>query len=61
MIKFFDWKLSEWIRDRFERTLRDQNLRDEIPLVKKRALLITRTGSFSKNVIIPEAAMFSKV
>jgi len=20
MIKFFDWKLSEWIRDRFERT-----------------------------------------
>ena len=21
MIKFFDWKLSEWIRDRFERTI----------------------------------------
>ena len=23
MIKFFGWKLSEWIRDRFERTIDD--------------------------------------
>ena len=69
MIKFFGWKLSEWIRDRFERTIGDLTLWMK-PLLKQISLLIARAGSFitspysrvlsAKNLIIPEAAMFLK-
>ena len=32
MIKFFDWKLSEWIRDRFERTIGGFTLWMKLPV-----------------------------
>ncbi len=41
----FDWKLSEWIRDRLKRTIGDLTLWMK-PLLKQRALLIARAGSF---------------
>ena len=67
MIKFFGWKLSEWIRDRFERTIGDLTLWIKPP-VKTETFINSPgrffhykplfTSSFSKNLIIPEAVMF---
>ena len=66
MIKFFDWKLSEWIRDRFERTIGGLTLWMKPPV--KADTFINRPGrffhyehlftsSFSQNLIIPEAPL----
>jgi hypothetical protein len=35
MINFFSWKLSEWIRDRFERTVGDLTLWMKSPVKAK--------------------------
>ena len=65
----FDWKLSEWIRDRFERTKVDLTLWMKTP-VKAETFINSLgrffhyeplfTSSFSKNLIIAEAVMFLK-
>jgi hypothetical protein len=69
MIKFLTEKLSGWIRDRFERTIGDLTLYTKL-LVKAKTFINSPsmffhyeplfTSSFSKNLIIPEAAIFSK-
>jgi hypothetical protein len=69
MIKFFDWKLFEWIRDRFERTIGKRTFCMKLS-VKAETFINSlgrffhyeplSTSSFSKNLIISEAVMFSK-
>ena len=44
MIKFFGWKLSEWIRDRFERTIDDLTLWMKPPV--KAEVIINSPGGF---------------
>ena len=44
MIKFFGWKLSEWIRDRFERTIGDLTLWMKPPV--KTETFINSPGRF---------------
>ena len=63
------WKLFEWIKDRYERTISDLIQKMKHPLKVK--AFINRPGGFfhyeplstsffSKNLIIPEAVIFSK-
>ena len=68
MIKFF-WKLSEWIRDRFERTLCDLPSWMKRPLIAETFIYSPGrffhyeplfTSSFRKNLIIPDAILFAK-
>ena len=69
MIKFFPGSCPEWIRDRFERTIYDLTLKIYTPIKAETFInSLCRffhyeplfTSSFGKNLIIPEAVIFSK-